>query len=231
MSWRTPLGERILKGTEAAFYLSAMQHAAEYLQEMEDLASELDVRTRDRIFDTASFDQKAVLLRNSLAALLDPKIAAPPHTNVSEAAVFFPFAFLHSEIAMEIESDEMQEFDEDEKYRYYYREIVWSAFEEYIRPNWEASAEEYGEDDEERDFNPHSNDVELWNDVIEGLLERVFWDRDWMLSAGSPQILDGIEEDVAELTDLENYFTTRLPKVTPEEAIAALDEIRNWAGR
>jgi hypothetical protein len=45
MSWHTPLGERILEGTEAAFYLSAMQHAVEYLQEMEDVASDLDVVT------------------------------------------------------------------------------------------------------------------------------------------------------------------------------------------
>jgi hypothetical protein len=58
MSWRTPLGERILEETEAVFYVNAIQYAAEYLQEMEDLASDLDVRTGDRIFDSATFDQK-----------------------------------------------------------------------------------------------------------------------------------------------------------------------------
>jgi hypothetical protein len=129
---------------------------------------------------------------------------------------------------MEIESDEIEEFDEDEKYRYYYREMVWSAFEEYILPNWQAAAEEYGEDEDERDFNAHSNNFDLWDSAIEGLLDRFFWDRDWMMSTGTPQILDGIEESLAELTDLEGYFTTRLPKVTAEEAIAALNEIRNW---
>lgn len=220
MSWHTPLGERVLEGTEAAFYLSAMQHAVEYLQEMEDSASDLDVVTGDRIFDTATFEQKVVLLRNCLEALLDPTVEVPPLTNVVEAAAFFPFAFLLCEIALEI--DQMQEFEEE--YRYYCREMVWSAFEEYIFPNWQASAEE----EAERDFNPHSNNLDLWNRAIEGLLERLFWDRDWMMSTGSPQFLDGIEEELAEIADLKDYFTTRLPRVTAEEAIAALDEIKNW---
>lgn len=126
MAWRTPLGERVLEGTEAAFYLSAVQHAAEHLQEMEDIASDLDVKTGDRIFDSATFEQKAVLLRTCLSALLDSEIEPPPLNNIYEAAVFFPFAFLRVEIAIEIESDEMQEFDEE--YRYYYREMVWKAF-------------------------------------------------------------------------------------------------------
>lgn len=228
MSWRTPLGERVLEGTEAVFYLSAMQHAVEYLQEMEDMASDLDVVTHDRIFDRATFEQKAVLLQNCLIALLDPKIEVPQLTNVFEAAVFFPFAFLQSEVAIEIESDEIQEFDE--AYRYYYRGMVWRAFEEYILPNWQASAKEYGEDEDEQDFNVHSNDFELWDDAIEGLMERFFWDRDWMMSTATPQLLDGIEEELAELADLDNYFTTRLPKVTTEQAIAAITEIKNWAG-
>lgn len=228
MSWRTPLGERVLEGTEAAFYLNAMQHTVDYLQGMEDLASDLDVRTGDLIFDSATFDQKIVLLKTSLSALLNSEIPAPRPTNVAEASVYFPFAFLRSEIATEIESDEMEEFDEDQKYRYYYREMVWNAFEEYVLPNWQVSAEEYGEDEDEWDFNPHSNNFELWDDTIEGLLERFFWDRDWIMSTGTPQILDGIEEPLAELADLEDYFTTRLPKVTHEAAIAALNEIRNW---
>lgn len=226
MSWRTPLGERVLEGTEAAFYLRAMQHAVEYLQEMKDMASDLDVLTHDRIFDSSTFEQKAVLLQNCLAALLDPKIEAPQLSNVFEAAVFFPFAFLRSEIEIEIESDETQEFDEE--YRYYYRAMVWSPFEKYILPNWQASAREYGEDETEQDFDAHSNNSERWDNAIEGLMERFFWDRDWMMSTGTPQLLDGIEEELAELADLDNYFTTRLPKVTAEQAIAAITEIKNW---
>ncbi len=228
MSWRTPLGDRVLEGIEAAFYLSAMQSAVEYLQEMKEIEADLDVRTGDRIFDSATFDQKIVLLKSSLAALLDPTIPSPRHTNVVEASVYFPFAFLRGEIAIEIESDEMEEFDEDEQYRYYYREMVWSAFEEYILPSWQASTEEYGEDEDERNFEPHSNNFELWDDAIDGLLERFFWDRDWMMSIGTPQVLDGIEQSLAEIADLEDYFTTRLPKVTSEQADLAFAAIKNW---
>jgi hypothetical protein len=120
----------------------------------------------------------------------------------------------------------MEEFEEE--YRYYCREMVWSAFEEYVLPNWQASAEEEGEEEGEKDFNPHSNHLDLWKRAINCLLDRIFWDRDWMMSTGSPQFLDGIEEELAETADLKDYFTTRLPKVTPEQAIKALEEIKNW---
>ncbi len=49
-----------------------------------------------------------------------------------------------------------------------------------------------------------------------------------MTNTGTPQLLNGIEADIAELANLENYFTIHLPKITAEEAIVALNKIRNW---
>jgi hypothetical protein len=63
-------------------------------------------RTGDRIFDSASVEQKVVLLHQCLSALLKPDIPAPPLTNVMETAAFLPFAFLQMRIEEEIE-DEM----------------------------------------------------------------------------------------------------------------------------
>ncbi len=67
-----------LEGSEAALYLSALQHAVEYLEEMADLEEEVDILTCDRSFDSASFDQKVVLLHTCLSALLDPNVPIPP---------------------------------------------------------------------------------------------------------------------------------------------------------
>lgn len=57
MVWQTSLGIRSLQGTEAELYLSTMQDAVEYIDVMGD---ELDVKTGDRIFDSANFQQKVI---------------------------------------------------------------------------------------------------------------------------------------------------------------------------
>lgn len=228
MTWQTSIGDRVLEGIEAEFYLSAMQCAIEYLKSLEEVADELDVETGDRMFDIANFDQKVVLLHTCLSAFLDPNIEAPKLTNLLEAAAYFPFAVLLTEINLEIDSDEAGEFDDDEMHRYFYRQIPWTAFEEYVRPNWQASAEDDDVDMKEEAFHFRSNNRELWDEAIEGLLERIFDDRDWMLTSQNPQLLDGIEAFLAEITGLTDYFTNRLPSVTSGQANAAFSAIRNW---
>lgn len=39
MTWHTQIDDRVLEGSEAVLYLSAMQHAVEYLEEMADLGT------------------------------------------------------------------------------------------------------------------------------------------------------------------------------------------------
>jgi hypothetical protein len=234
MTWHTQIDDRVLEGSEAALYLSAMQHAVEYLEEMADLEAEVDILTCDRIFDSASFDQKVVLLHTCLSALLDPNVPVPPLTNVLEAAAYFPFVFLRRQIGEEIETEtfeaeQPEDFEQDEDDRYYYRRILWQIFEEYIRPLWDSATEEYGEDEEETAFNDRSTNFGLWDSIIESMMELIFWDRDWMVSSLAPQLLDGIEESFSDLTDVtEEYLINRLPKVTPDEAEAALAAIYNW---
>ena len=89
--WNTNNGLRTLEGAEAEFYLEAMQAAVDYLKHYAEMDEELDIFTHDRIFDTASFEQKIVLLHRCLAALLDPSIEAPMLTNTVEAAAYFPW--------------------------------------------------------------------------------------------------------------------------------------------
>jgi hypothetical protein len=234
MTWHTQIDDRVLEGSEAALYLSALQHAVEYLEEMADLEEEVDILTCDRIFDSASFDQKVVLLHTCLSALLDPNVPIPALTNVLEAAAYFPFVFLRRQIGEEIENETFEsehpdDFEQDEDARYYYRRMLWQIFEEYIRPLWDSATEEYGEDEEEKAFHDRSTNFDLWASIIEDMMERIFWDRDWMVSSLAPQLLDGIEEEFSNLTDVtEEYLINRLPNVTPYEVEAALAAIYNW---
>ena len=61
MTWNTHLGKRVLKGAEAKFYLTLLQEAVEASREAADLGEDVGIRTGDRIFDSASFEQKVVL--------------------------------------------------------------------------------------------------------------------------------------------------------------------------
>jgi hypothetical protein len=228
MTWRTPSGDRVLQGSEAALYLNAMQSAVEYLDLAHEADCELDMMTGDRIFDGASFNQKIVLLHTCLGALLKPEIAAPELTSVLEAAAYFPFAFLQNEIELEIEEDEAG-FSEGETFQYSYRSLIWSIFDEFIRPRWEAAVEEFGEDEEESAFNEHSTNLSLWSSIIDAMADLVFWDRDWQMSSLKPELLDGIPEFLSQETGLEeSYLINRLPKVTDEQAEIALAAIRHW---
>ena len=101
MTWRTNLGNRVLEGIEATFYLTAMQHAADYLEDAYEFEDDI-VQTYDRMFDLASFDQKIILLHTCLSALLDPSVEDPELSNLIEAAAYFPFSFLRLRVNEEI---------------------------------------------------------------------------------------------------------------------------------
>jgi hypothetical protein len=231
MTWRTHLGNRVLEGIEAEVYLTAMQHAIDYLQDASEYDEDFEVKTYDRMFDLASFDQKVILLHTCLSALLKPEVEIPEFSNVLEAAAYFPFAFLLIRVEEEIELSKGNWFEEDNEaeLRYFYRRLVWKAFEEYVRPRWKAAEAEYGVDEDEVAFNKHSDNFELWDQVIEDLIDRIFWDRDWMVTWSNPQVLDGMEESISQPLGLEGYFTNRLPKVSAEESAIAFIKIRNWA--
>jgi hypothetical protein len=214
MTWDTQLGLRSLSGVEAEFYLTAMQMTVDYLMEMADMEEEPDFETGDRIFDSASFDQKAVLLHQCLSALLKPETPAPKLTNLSEASAFAPFAFMLMRIGEELEE-----------------ESFWLESEEYKTDLILAGRERWEDDPEEEEFrlDYHTMDELLWINAIDELASRIFFDRDWYITSYHPQILDGMTEEFSEITDVaSSYITNRLPTVTSEQVQAALTEIRNW---
>lgn len=225
MTWRTSLGERVLEGVEAELYLAAMQDAVMALQGALDL-EELEVMSGDATFDFATPEQKIVLLHACLAALLKPEVEPPSLTNTIEAAAYFPFAFLRVRLEEEILVNREGWFDEEgDDLKYFYRRLAWSAIEKYVLPRWRETDEEYGEDEAIATFRIDSDNLDLWRDAIEELVERIFWDRDWIVNSGDAEIM---EDSLSEAVGLEDYFSDRLPAVSVEQATAALSEIQNW---
>jgi hypothetical protein len=231
MTWDTQLGLRSLSGVEAEFYLTAMQMTVDYLMEMAEMEEEPDFETGDRIFDSASFAQKAVLLHQCLSALLKPEVPAPQLTNLTEASAFAPFAFILMRIGEELEEESFwlkdEKYKTDEDLIYSYRQLAWNAYDRLVL----ASREPWEDDPDEEEFrlDYHTMDEPLWINVIDELASRIFFDRDWYITSYHPQLLDGMTEEFSEITDVaSSYITNRLPIVTPEQVQAALVEIRNW---
>jgi hypothetical protein len=234
MAWDTQLGVRVLEGVEAKFYLNAMRFAVEYLEEAEELGDESDVETGDRIFDSASFDQKIVLLHYCLSALLQPEVFPPKLTNVMEAATFLPFAFLKMKVDEEIEDEMVWGEDEatkntDHDLIYFYRRFVWDAYKALILEERQSRKAELDDEDGEPLLDYHSRDRGDWVNRLDELASRIFYDRDWQITSFHPQLLDGLSESFSEQTGIdEEYVTNRLPKVTTEQTVMALSALDSW---
>jgi hypothetical protein len=227
MTWDTQLGLRVLQGAEAELYLMALQHTVAYLWDIVELDDDLNIRTGDRIFDSASVEQKIILLHQCLSALLKPEIPAPSLTNIMEAAAFLPFAFLQMRIEEEIE-DEMSlpRQEDDDDFTYFYRRLTWNAYDALFLSSQETVD---GENDEPFNLDWHSTNVDDWEDAIDHLADLIFYDRDWQMTALRPQLLDGLEKDFSEQTGIyEEYITNRLPKVSSEQVATVLLEIQHW---
>lgn len=224
MVWRTNLGERVLQGVEAEVYLTAVQHLIEYLQDSRDL-DEIEVKAGDHIFDTASINQKMVLLHTCLTALLNPDIEAPPLTNVTEAAAYYPFAFLKLRVGDEIMMSQEEWSDgEDEEIKYFYRRLIWKAFEQYLLPGWQAGIEELGANEELDNFHDRSDNLDLWQTVIDELADRIFWDRDWQIKVRDFESPTDLDESLG----LEEYFTNYIPLASSKQVAVVVAEIENW---
>lgn len=223
MVWRTNLGERVLQGVEAEVYLTAVQHSIEYLQDSRDF-DEIEVKTGDHIFDSASINQKIVLLHTCLTALLNPEIEAPPLTNVTEAAAYYPFAFLKLRVEDEIMmGKEEWSDDEGEEIKYFYRRLIWKVFEQYLLPGWQAGIEEFGANEELDNFHDRSDNLDLWQTVIDELADRIFWDRDWQIKVRDFESPNDLDESLG----LEEYFTNDIPLVSSKQVAAVVAEIEN----
>jgi hypothetical protein len=134
MAWMNTLGENVLQGYEAEFYLTITQRAASYLWDLVRECVDTDlsggVPTDERVFDGASVNDKIVLMHEVLTALLIADAPTSKVTSTLEAAAFFPFALLIQDIECEIANENMEIFeDSDTDLKYLFRKLAWEALE------------------------------------------------------------------------------------------------------
>lgn len=222
--WKTPIGDRVLIGVEREFYIELILYSIDRIDEI--IQRDDPPLTGDRIFDSATSQQKIILMSNVLKALLDPSIETPKHQNINEAAAYYPFVVLRESVEDEIENEQLSGSDEEEN-KYYWRELIWKMFVAYCQAEWEK-ADDDNDDEDGLIRSPHSIQFQLFQFIIEDLEERLFWDMDWKASSHNPQILDGVEPEIEAMMGYgSDYFTTKLPKGTEGEVKAAIDFLRN----
>lgn len=222
--WHTQLGDRVLEGKEAAFYLLATQETVALLQELTPEEMEWCLPpTFDAVFDQATIEQKIVLLHQVLLALLDPSISQPNLTNVIEAAAYLPFQMMKLKVEEEIDLARHKAWDEEEQgvMEFWYRRLILETCQSL---NWKIDA------DIERPKvrSPRSTNVDLWIEAVEALANRIFWDDDWKITSQCPGILEGKHPEVVRWGGLETYLTEELPQVNNAQLVMAAQAIQCW---
>jgi len=143
---------------------------------------------------------------------------------VLEAAAYFPFAWLTQRVEDEIAFADCIKQDDDP---FYWRRLIWETLNA-LGMLKVLEAEFEGEEDI-LPIEVECEDSLEWENCIDELADRIFWDRDWQVTYNHPQLLDGIEEEFANQTGIsKDYVQNRLPKVTQAEADAALQKILDW---
>ena len=200
--WRTELGERILEGPEAALFRDAVAD----LIDPPNLCEDHDYQVGVDVFDHLTYGQKLAMLDHVANALLRPEVPAPELTALSEGTVAAVFHHLKIMVRVEIELSEMG-------------------------PIWRPKVLDACRLTELEDL-PASDcdDMQEWDFLVEALLDRILWDRDYdeqWLSDVNP----GEARAVGDLIGIpEDYFTHIAPDPGPQQLRQIRDDLQQLLG-
>lgn len=184
--WRTPEGNRILKGAEGRLMRASLDSLVERLEDDICFAESLD---HDQelvleefgvpLFDELDHGQKLVLLADVSKALFKRSVPWPRHTAVAEAAVYVLYWNIISEIKYEIQC-QVKRSRKCRKCRKWRRMVL-------------AACRQWGFDEAFADFDDDEDDylslpevdcpnLAAWRVEVFDLADLVLWDRDWELA-------------------------------------------------
>lgn len=207
--WRTPNGERTLRGAEAALIRALIAHVRDELEADEDDPWTYGVS----LFDDLLLPQKLVLLASVGEALLRHDVPCPPLTAVNEAALGVVIKAL--EQALEFEIDCARELGDGN--HTYWRELLLAAVRELD-----------GDDGELPE--PSSCEIDDWHILVEVLDFYLLWDDDWetpeMVMDKDPETARRIKEH---LSIDDDYYVAIAPDPTDAEIAQARVTLRQIA--
>jgi hypothetical protein len=196
--YHTPAGDRILEGAEARLFI-------ESLAVVVDLLTDSDCDFGIGPFDDLQRNQKIAALHSAGHALLRAEVSVLPLTAFIEAAV----ATVYGQILGMIESEIAEQSTS-------------------IRPSWRQLVLDACQEWEDIGDLPRANSTsrEDWTLLLEGLEDRVLWDRDWELDLSldvEPQSSKRLKRKLGIGND---YFIAVPPDPTDSQAEQLLAELR-----
>lgn len=203
--WRTEVGNRVLKGAEAALFLECLGDlwtGIELCAEIEE-----EHRVGVKVFDSLTTGQKLSMLVNAGEALIDPAIPAPRLTAVNEATVAAVFNQLRINL-------EVQFYDPECGYD--------------LRPTVLAASRAVDEAGIMIDELPSEkcDNQEDWEFCVSFLEDQILWDVDWADDA----VLDDPPEKRDVLLALmridDDYYTA----VAPDPSATEYEELAKRLG-
>ncbi|MFC1761787.1 hypothetical protein ACFL6U_06875 [Planctomycetota bacterium] len=197
--WRTQCGERILEGAEARAFAESLASLLDnaIVDQFEDYESDVVC------FDNLTYGQKISFLTTIGNGLYRKDVAPVDLTAVVEGAIGAVFQHLKYMIVFEIE---MSEAGTD------WRELVVAARKE-------AGIEDV--------LAATCTDVDEWELEVEGLSDRILWDRDYeedhIYVDHAPEKTQFLKY-MARIPD--NYYTAIADDLTDKEAAATIKELK-----
>jgi len=197
--WRTECGERILEGAEAVVFAEALSTLLDYaiVDQFEDYESDV------ACFDNLTYGQKTSVLATIGNGLFRKDVAPVELTAVVEGAIATVFQNLKDSIVFEIDTPE---------FGTYWRELVVAARKE-------ADVEDVPV--------PTCTDADEWECEVEGLSDRILWDRDYeddhAYMDHPPEMTQWLKY-MARIPD--NYYTAIADDLTDEQSQATIKELK-----
>eukprot|EP00884_Botryococcus_braunii_P013266 jgi/Botrbrau1/21940/Bobra.0249s0063.1 len=202
MTWKTPLGERVLNKAEAQLFANAVGVILDYYKSWPAGGLNWGRPVTEGPFEELPTPQKLAVLEEVAEALLT-ETPVPAHSSITENAIYYVYRW----ILEQIESDVTEQ------------EEIWGqdVLDALGRCGRDPDTREEGaegmdrddSEDEDSKYDPYigCRDVEKWEAAIEELADRILWDRDWELGeyvAQSSGMMDFMKIDP-------NYFSYVVP--------------------
>ncbi|MCA9130669.1 MAG: hypothetical protein KDB22_26460 [Planctomycetales bacterium] len=218
MTWNTSRGVRVLQGAEASLVRASLGCLLDEIVDSLSLGGSDAMPLGVVVFDGLSYSQKLQILETVGRHLLRETSAPLELTADAEGTVAAIYENIVRWIEVEIDTSsidlEEEEFD--------WRQMVLDAYTEEC-----SSIDEPIEPaNEEAPIDVREDDIECWRELIELLLDRILWDRDYEMQV----MLDCPPESAAtlrgELGVTDEYFTAIVADPLDQECEELVKAIR-----
>jgi hypothetical protein len=205
--WRTSIGERTLRGAEAALIRESLGHIVHLIDEEQYGPESWEFGIP--LFDSLSASQRLALLAHVGKALFAEDVPPPSLCAVNEAAVGAIYENIRQCVEIEIDSDDPN--IEPEVDMQFWRRLVLGALKE-------IDIGIPSPDPADQLPQPDCDDTTRWRSLFETLESFVLWDDDWSWEGPFMDMAPEAAEALKHHYDIPNdYYTQIAPDPTDTE--------------